>query len=183
MARWVSLESNQRKDRKQIERTARGLVTENYDLGAATGATLGVDGTAYFSLIGLRSGDFITGVATAISTAGAALTLSKVGLYKTDGTQVAVSAELGTAWQTGGIRNNAFTAGYTVAGDAGFYVAVITKGGTQPTWFRQASSTGNNGAFTGGVGLYGTQAAQTDLPASATISFAGSPINIWLGVY
>lgn len=172
-----------RRDRDQLALTAQGLITETWPRAAvASAATIMVDGRAYFIAVGLRAGDVVSNLAIAIHVAGATMTLSKVGLYSKAGTRLAVSADQGTAWQSAGMKNVALASPYTVTADDGYFVAVIGKGTTLP---RLASGNTNvNQAAAVGSGMLssGNLDAQTDLPASATISGSADAVAYWVGV-
>lgn len=182
---WLALESNQRKDRTQILATAQGIITENFSREGARGDTsILIDGTVYFMSVGLHASDFAASVTICVTTLGATVTLSKVGLYDKNGVQRAVSADQGTAWQSNGNKTIAFAAPYTVPADDGYYVAVVSKASvTLPTLLRSNANTGGNAPGIGsGMAAFGIQTGQTDLPATATISTAGSPIALWVAV-
>lgn len=170
-----------RRDRDQLGLTAQGLITETFPRQAvSSGATIMVDGTAYFMCVGLRAGDVVTKLAIALHVAGATMTLSKVGLYSKAGVRLGISADQGAAWETTGIKNVSLTTPYTVTADDGYYVAVVAKGGTLP---RPASGNTNTIQATAvgtGMAPHGNQTGQTDLPSSATITAGG--IAYWVGV-
>lgn len=165
--------------------TARGLVAETMSpLANVGGTSVLIDGTALFVVVNLYQGQVITGAAIAVGAAGVTLTLSKLGLYTTSGTRVAVTADQGTAWESVGTKSANFTAPYTVPTTAAYYAAIITKGGTQPGVLRTGQSMANTAAGVGsGIQPYGVQTGQTDLPASATITTTASSLIIpWIGL-
>jgi hypothetical protein len=163
--------------------TGQGLITESFSrLAPGVTTNIMVDGTAYLIGVGLRANDRIANVAIIVATGGATLTLSKVGLYKKDGTRVAVSDDQGTAWQSAGLKNVALSSAYMVPVDDIYYVAIVSKGGTLPTLIRGSNSLSAAVAVGSGSLPYGSVTAQTDLPASLTVAAGTAPIAYWVGV-
>jgi hypothetical protein len=171
----------QQKDRAQILTTAQGLVTQNYERTLVQGSSIMIDGTVYYLSVGLRAGDLVTNVILHVATAGATLTLSKVGLYDKSGTRLVVSADQGTAWETSGMKTVALSSPYTVPSDDGFYVALVSKGTTLPTLSRSSGPSAGTIQVGSGMRALAMQTGQTDFPASA--SFAGTaPLSFWVGL-
>lgn len=171
-------------DRNSVRLTAEGLIGENFSRALIGGNALSIDGTAYFMAIGLRAGDVVANISIVIAAASATTTLSKVGLYSKGGTRLAVSADQAASWETAGLKTIAMIAPYTVLADDGFYLAAIAKASVTLPKFgiaQAALQVQGAGAIGSGMAAYGTQTAQTDLPASATIT-AGAPLSIWGGV-
>jgi hypothetical protein len=160
--------------RETIVRQARGVIAEPYPLNAASSATVLVDGTVYFGLQGLKKGDVVLSMSVVVTAAGAALTLSKLGLYSVAGALLASTAELGTYWQTAGMRTSNLTAPFIPSSDMAVYGAVVCKGSTLPTMMRlNATNQASTPIASGLPRVHGSQAGQTDLPSSATIGAAG----------
>jgi len=170
------------KSRYDVGLVAEGLITETYPRELINGSTIMIDGTAYFMKVTLLAGEVVANLAVVVATLGATVTLSKVGLYSKAGSRLAVSADQGTAWQTTGIKNPAMISPYTVPTDDGYYVAVISKASTLPFVASATKLAAASGAIGSGMGAYGVQTGQTDLPTNATIIFSGSPIAVWEGV-
>jgi hypothetical protein len=168
-----------KKSRDDILATAQGLISQNFDRQAGGGSgSIMVDGTAYFLSVGLRANDVVSNVSIIVSTAGATLTLSKVGLYNKAGTRLAVSADQGAGWETTGLKTVALASSYTVPADDGYYLAIVSKGTTLPTLLRGAANANGATALGTGMRAYAMQTGQTDLPASATFA-ATAPIAFW----
>jgi hypothetical protein len=159
----------------------QGLKGQNIDRQAAGTGTILVDGTAYFQMVTLRKGSVVTNLHCCVTTAGTGTSLSKVGLYDSLGNRLAISADQGTAWNTAGMQSIAVTSPYTVLADGGYYLAVVAKTATtMPTMARGASSASQAAAISGFMAPFGTLAAQTDLPATATIVTTAA-IAFWMG--
>lgn len=171
--------------RSQLALTAQGMIAETFQPHPGLANRSATDGTIFFVLLGLRAGDVIANVHLVVGAAGtgAGSTLAKVGLYNTSGTRLAVSADLGNAWESTGMKTHALSAAYTVTADGGYYVAAIAKNSTTVPSFRGGSSGAINDLAAVGSGSIaaGTQAGQTDLPASATIG-AANAVAMWFGV-
>ncbi len=173
------------KTRYQACLSAQGIIAETsaIRLTRSTSQTM-IDGTVYYVMVGLIAGDVVSGVGLIVEIAGVTMTLSKVGLYSTDGTRRAISADQGAAWATAGLYQPAFISPFTIVTTGGYYLAMVAKASvTLPVVL--AGSTDANGAnapLGSGKGAFGIQTAQTDLPASATIdTTAGTTkLPIWL---
>jgi hypothetical protein len=170
-----------KRSRRDVLDAAQGLITQNFDRQLANANQVLVDGTAYFMAVGLRANDLVSNISIAVGTAGSAVTLSKVGLYKKDGTRLAVSADQGTAWQSVGVKTIALASPYTVPVDDGYYVAVVSKATTTLPALVRAQNGLQMGAVGSGMAPAGVLAAQTDLPASATLSVF-STFGLWVAV-
>jgi hypothetical protein len=169
--------------RQQIVTTGQNLVTQNYGRENIAGTTVLVDGNAYFMLVGLRAGDVVTNVSVAVVTAGSSVTLSKVGLYSTAGTRLALSADQGTNWQTAGLYTCAMATPYTVLTDGEYYAALVSKASvTLPALGRANSGVVAGASISSSPLLFGLQTGQTDLPASATIVGTSAATAFWVGV-
>ena len=152
-------------------------LTENFPRDAAAQATImagtSTSATAYFMRVPVTAGMVISNVIFSVTTAGAGMTLSKVGLYSKAGTQLAVSVDQGTNWQSTGTKTVPLSATYTVPADDVIYACILAIGTTLPTVARGGATGSQNTALSGGVTPYGTMATQTDLPSPATIVTSG----------
>lgn len=163
---------------------ARGLIAEAGPVNNSIGGLALVDGTIHFVSVSMFAGMRISGTCIGITTAGVALTLSKVGLYDTSGNRLAISADQGTAWQSAGPQTIPFTAAVTITTTGIYYGAIISKGGTPAAPFRIGQSMVGMGVVNSGLLPFGLQAGQTDLIASATIvAGSGSSPIPWFGFY
>jgi hypothetical protein len=166
--------------RIQLCITAQGIISETFSRNANGAGSILIDGYAYFVAIGLKAGDVVTNISVVVNTVGATVTLSKVGLYSTAGTRLAVSADQGAAWESTGMKTIAMGTPYTVLTDGAYYVAVVCKATTLPYLIRGATQTYSYLKVGTGIYPYGIQTGQTDLPASATIG--GGGLGIWAGI-
>lgn len=156
------------------------MQAENFDRILGRDATAMVTQTAYFMRVPLKAGQVISNIDMIVTAAGSGLTLSKVGIYKKDGTQLASSADQGTAWQSVGLKVNALSSSFTVPSDDVYFFCLIAIGTTPPTVLSSGAVGNKNAASSGGVIPYGTMLTQTDLPSPATIS-TSSGVPFWVG--
>lgn len=120
-----------------IRLRGEGLIAQTFPRYAAAAATVLTSGVAVATMVPLRKGQVITNVSIAINNAAVSQTLGKVGLYKKDGTRVAVTASQTTAWESTGIKTIAFTSPYTVPDTDVYYILVLSVAGTGPGLYRQ----------------------------------------------
>ena len=170
------------KTEAQILAEGQGLKGQNYDRPLASNVTTVTDGTIYFVLVPLRQGDVVTNLHIAVNTASVASTVSKVGIYlPSDSTRQALTADLGTSWQTTGTKTHALTAPYTAPSTGVYWFAAIAKATTTlPTFARQSNLGGVDTAIGSGFAFMGQQTGQTDLIATATVSIT-TGLALWMG--
>lgn len=165
--------------RESLRMLAEGIKGENFSRQAANASTIAVDGTVYYALLGFAGGDVVTNIHVSVTTASSGSTLSKVGVYQTDGTRLALSADLGTAWQSAGAKTHALTSPLTIPTSGGYYLALVAKASTTlPTFLRMNNSTAPNNAIGSGAAPMATQTGQTDLPSPGTPAQA-SLLGYW----
>lgn len=139
-------------------------------------------GTAYFAAMPFLAGDLVSNLLICVTAAGTSLTLSKLGLYATDGTQLAASADQGTAWQSLGVKAAPMATPYEIPADGVYYGCFFVTSAASPPGLLRA----HNATITGGVAASGfpaalaTQGSLSDLPSPAVLT-ATSPISIWMG--
>ncbi len=167
---------------------AQGAVAETVPRWSASGAAVIIDGTVYFVAINLFAGTVVSNLSIAIQAAGTGTSLSKVGLYSTSGTRLALSADQAAGWDSTGIKTIAMIAPYVVPSTGQYFVALVAKTATtMPQPVRCVIATATGAVMQVPIGSnappYGVQTAQTDLPASATISTVGAPVAaLWAAV-
>jgi hypothetical protein len=129
------------------------------------------DGTIYFMAVGLVAGDVVSNITVYVSTGGTATSTSLVGLYSKAGVRLAQSADQASAWNTIGKYTVAMTAPFTVTVSDGYFVAILAKTGTtMPTMFRGSpGAAGFNDVIGSGMGVAGTQTAQTPARPAAVL--------------
>jgi hypothetical protein len=168
-------------DRYQLALTGQGIIAESYPRHVAVATSGLVTQTLYASLVGLKAGDVVSNISTMMGTNGATLTLTKVAIYSKASGLLASSADNSAAFTSGAVTmvTTALTAPYTVPASDAYYLALLCVGTTPPALYRAfASSSALYSGFGSGVRLVGQQAAQADLPATATL--AVSLLSIWL---
>lgn len=174
----ISAEANPDQSRGDLKRAGEGMLTENYERASARDSSLMTDGMAYYAAVGLKAGDVVSGGVLLITTGGTAVSLSKMGLYSSAGARLAISADQGTAWQGTGFKVAAFLTPYEVETDGLYYAAFVAKAATTlPSPARAWTSGLWQTDIGSGLRPWYQQAAQTDLPATAT--FAGTSVSFW----
>lgn len=140
-----------------------------------------------------RSTRAITGAFLGLTAAGVGLTQAGLAVYDSTGALLGQTADQSANWLTGGLKTPALTAPITPAGGPGrfLWLAVLTNGGTAPTYWRGSSTPGTAdyslllGAAAARFGVAAT--AQATFPASftpASINPAAAGGNsIWAGLY
>lgn len=169
-----------RKARDQLLLEALGIITEPYPFLAEQGSQVLSNQQVYATMVGLKAGDVVSGIACSCSVAGSGLTLVKFGLYDLTGAKLAASADNSAAFASTGMISTALSAAYTVTADGGYYVACLAIGTTGPT-LQRGAATVNPAAIGSGKPRSVRQTGQADLPASATFSTFLNPI--WLAPY
>lgn len=177
-----------RRDREGLIKTARGFFAETLPLEYASGSGgfTGASGIASYSAIGLIAGDLITNLTLSISILqpGAGLTLSKLGVYSKTGAQLAVTADQGASWQTGGAKTVPLIAPLLISATDLYYIAELAVGTTPPALVR--GSGGNAfGQFNlpGFLATYYGQTGLADLPSQATFATGISLAScFWCGL-
>ncbi len=176
---WVEIDAA-----SNLSLVARGLQAETASPNSSIGGLAIIDGTAYYIGVPLLAGTTITGAAIVVTTVGAVLTLSKVGLYDSAMNRIAISADQGTAWQSTGVQAVSFISSALISASGLYYAAVIAKGGATPALFRTGQSMNLVGAVNAGQAPFGRQTGQTDLPNPGVLSVGGATDPIpWIGLF
>lgn len=141
----------------------------------ATSNTALTTGTIYVATMRLDVTGALSQVLLPLATAGSGLTGGFVGIYNTSGTQLAVSADQGAAWNTAGDKTvNMAAATASLAAGTLVRVAILAIGTTGPgvRCLPSAVSSPVNRSLVR-FGNAGT--AQTSLPASGLAVSASTP--------
>jgi hypothetical protein len=174
--------------RAAVLREGCGFFADTFPIAASAGSTIAVSGSIYFQALGLLAGDIITNVLSAVQTAGATLTLTKVGIYTKAGTLLSSSADASAAFLSTGPKTTPLLpqtngAPLVIPIDDLYYAAFICVGTTPPTMYRGLTGGNSNTTFTGASGpRSGLQSGQSDLITSATIAGSVSAIYFWHGI-
>lgn len=171
-------------DRLGTMLAACGLVAENFSRAACSGTSQPPAGSLVAWAVGLYAGDVVTGIISEVATLGSP-TLVKTALCAVDGTQLAVSADDHLSYASTGLKPTAFAAPYTVTATGLYYLALVTVGGTSPTWV------GGPGAFqlalpdrAGFAVQAARQSGRTDMPSPLVLSSGwGTLAPLWLAAY
>lgn len=176
--------------RSDLRLSAQGFISENFDFQFAVATQVLTSQQLEGGLCGIRSGDVVSNVVLgcAIAAAGTVPANIFVALYKTDGTRLAVSADLAASaiWTA---NANGFVyapVSYTADYSGGIYAAVLhngTFGTTQPTFIRAATNliAGQATKPTNGAWMTVKQAGLTSAPAPATLVLEGGPC-FWMAI-
>lgn len=160
--------------------TARGLGGETWPIAVCPTAGTPGSGTINGTAIGLLAGDVITNIAIAQATYTSLCSLFKVGLYKNDGTLLAVSADYSASLATGGQAYLIpLTAPYTVTATGGYWLAFIQLNAVGMLIQRCANGGTPGVAFGAGMSAVVQQVGQTDLVNPATLTPAS--VSFWFG--
>lgn len=178
-----------RASRDQLVATARGLVSQSWDLANNNTATTLSTQTIRGSLLGLWGGDVVTNIVVCVGTAsgGTAPTLVRLGLLDKTGKVLATTADVHATAITVGFQAFALTAAYTAPTTDAYYAAMVINGvwgTTQPQFI-----IGNSGVTAPGKALGSNprrafdQTSQTDLPAvNSSVTPADAGQQLWFGV-
>ena len=163
---------------------AEGLVAQTAPRQGMVSSVATGAGTFRMTAIYLRRGLVLTNGLFGVGTNGSGVTLAKLGLWRSDGTLLAGTADFSADVNTGStprLVTEALSAPYTVPADGGYYAGLLTVGGTSPNVGCTAGL--NTCAFRIGTALWPVAAytGQADLanfvPASVTVS-GSAP---WIG--
>lgn len=169
------------KSQVDILDTGEGLLGETFDRIMMSSAQTPTSGTVYSTLIGLRAGTVVANISVICAATAAGVTLLKVGLYNTAGTQLASSAESSASFNSSGLKTLAMTTPYTIPADGVYYCSFISvTGGSNPTIAGTGSFTNRNLPVGSSPRRTSDQSGQTDLPSPAT--FANGTVGLWFGI-
>lgn len=184
---WKNLILTANVNRLQRFEFGVGSIVENFPAAECRGTGVPGVATRYGSPVYLFAGEVITGNWFRVSATGTN-TGGFVGLYSYSAgvlTRVAVTADTTTAWNSVGLKKNAWTAPYTVPTSGIYYVMFIVVGGTAPTLF-QGSSSPNAQGTPDGTHVFciadGT-GGPTTMPASYTLLSVSQTPAWHLGLY
>jgi hypothetical protein len=177
----VANSRNGARSRTGVLAAAQGLKGEPFSRATAIGSTAQTAGDLRAILVPLFAGDLVSTVFWHQTVAGSGVTLFKAMVLDASGNRVAVSADASATANSGtGLKSAAMTTPYLVPSDGGYYLAVVSVGGTSPTLVRGTSAiTGYDGSSGSGQKISAVQAGQTDAPATATLVASGTAF--WLG--
>lgn len=170
------------RERSAILSDAQGLKGENFPRAAIVGGTISISGTVYYMLTPFRAGDRITNIHPHLTVAASGVTACKAGLYAQDATQLASSADLGTSWQSTGIKTHALSTPYIVPSDAALYIVLFhTVSTTAATIARCSAATGIWQTPSGSAPyVFAAQTGLSDLPAPGTPANSNQ-LGFWVG--
>ena len=153
----------------------QNLIAASVDPALSTSTLTVTAGTIYYTAVWVPQATTITNILYAISTGGGTTANCYVGLYNASGTQLGVSANLGTAWGTTGTYTTAMSSTATISTPGLYYVAFVAGTSTSLAFRSHATATLANLGATfsantlagGGRGMTGAT-GQTTLPSSVS---------------
>jgi hypothetical protein len=168
-----------RKGALDVAYSSRGIISESVDLKYIAATAALTSQNVIYELAPFQAGAVVSGVRVGVATAGSTLTLVKVGLYKTDGTRVAISADDKANYAASGVWvETSFTSSYTIPSTGGYYLAILAVGTTPPTLYRAGNSAIITTAPASGSRATASQASQADLPATFTLAANNTPVYL-----
>jgi hypothetical protein len=172
--------------RAEVSVTAQGLLVENYPRAIALNSTAFTAGRVVGGLVGLRAGDVITTLYIMLNTVGVDTTKVRLALYSASGTTLTLVAStaddhvaFNDAGNNGTTRGVALSSPYTVLTTGGYYICILSVGGTSPT-LQRAINSGVMGAVGSGLVPFVYNAGNADLP-SGPETFAQESVGWWVG--
>ena len=171
--------------RKMACMRGMGYWAETCDRQTAVSSAALTSQLVTFSAVGLLAGDVVTNLTVGVGVAGVSVTMAKIAIYSKTGTLLASTANLTTTFESTGVKTAAVTTPYTVLTDDLYYAAVLAVTASTIPNLRSghtATSTGTMAAVGSGVMMCGAMAAQSDMPASATIATNNSATFVWVAV-
>lgn len=167
-----------------------GLLEWNYppdDTGSGSGQIM-TAGTVYLMKLSCRSGLPFSNVVMQLAASGSGVTAGYIAVFDSAGTRLAVSADLSATFNaTAGTKVMPLGSAVTPIAGRDLYIAVLSVGGTPPTWIRS----GATGVGAPNVGLLNTAyryavngTGQTTMPTSLTLtSNTGTgAFTYWIGL-
>lgn len=181
---YLTSADNSLRIRDRLVRSASGWKHFTYPPGPHIGYSAPTSQVVYYGLVGLLSGETITGAGVIVGATAASLGNCWLALWDTNGTQLAKTADTTNLAATAGPRSAAFTNAYVVPADKAAYVSlhVVTPGtATFARGNNAVSGQFNAGPGASAVRLAAQQTGQSSVPASATFSDTG--VMFWIGIY
>jgi len=169
-------------ERARVSVIAQGMKGQTFERVMATSSNALVSGTVMYTLLPVTAGDVISNIYVNLTNSPTSVTLGKVGVYSTGGSQLAVSADDSANWTAAGIRKIALTTPYVVGTDGAVYLAVlyVASTGTAPTLPTASSTTNVPQKVNSTVLPWAALSGQTDMPVSGTPGASGARA-MWLG--
>lgn len=154
-----------------------GIFAETFDRLAIVSVAALLDGSVYYTRIGLTKGDLITNIRCDIGTAGVGTSIGKMGIVDRNFNFLRMTADQSAAFNTVGEKIAPLTAPLLIGYDDHYYAA----------WFAKTATTMpgpcRGGGFQGGGVSRAVLTAQTDIPATANPTLGGNNATaVWLGV-
>ena len=165
--------------RRAAIRQYDGIFAETFDRVSSATSTALIDGSVYYTRLGLTKGDIVANLRCDMGAAGVATSIGRLALCDKNFNRLAMSGDLSTVFNSTGEKIAAMvTPGpYTVLDDDQFYAVYFAKTGTtMPGVCR-------NFAFAGRGVSCAVLTGQTDVPLTASPTLGGgSSAPVWIGV-
>lgn len=170
--------------RAYIRMNGTGLKGWNYPVDSVTTNTAIVTGTVYYALMPFIAGDIVTHFYNCMTTAGAGLTLARVGINRlSDSALLASSGDLSASFNgaTGNIQCT-LSSPWTCPVTGDYWTSFVNVGTTGATISRCQNVSATFKVFgSNSTAFFGSQTGQTDLPNPGTITFTGTALGLWWG--
>ena len=171
--------------RMSVAMNTLGYYHETFSKQGQANTSALATGILYATSIGLLAGDVVTNLIIEVNTAGATLTLFKVGLLDKAGNRLAVSADLQSGGNvTTGPKTIPMATPYTIPSDDLYYVAALSVGTTGPSLSRGLSKAISSVVGSASYGSIAFVSGQTDIQTTNTLVFTGATISLplWVAV-
>lgn len=152
-----------------------GAVAWSMDPANVSSTLTTVAGTVHFAKVKQAVTGPVSTVQVPISTGGAGVTNSWVGVYAADGTLLGSSADQGTSWTATGTKTVALsTPTASIPVGTTLFLAILSIGGAPVIRSAVAASTVNSNLTAAGGYRFGKLAAQSALPSPLVLSTTSS---------
>jgi hypothetical protein len=172
---WTALG---RSGRDQAERTGLGYTGETFDRDAVTTALAFVSGEQRAAAVGLLAGDVVKNILLDVSAVIQTITTLKVGVWDSNLTLLASSANAATNLATG-IASFALSTPFTAPADGVYYVGAIIVATTMGSIGAGSSVVGKGGAVGSGPKKAIVRSGLSDI--STFVGAAQTDQPVWLG--
>jgi hypothetical protein len=164
----------------QVLLDAEGIIAETFPNALAGFQTGGGVGIAYWTALGLRAGDIVSGLVVNASAVNG-VTLAKVALYDTSGNLLASSANQSALFATTGWKQVPFSTAYPVTTTGACYAGFASTGTTinLAGW----SDPPTTALVSGGLVPAKTQTSVSDIPGSMASATATGARRLYFGAY
>lgn len=172
--------------RERARLVGLGLRGETYNRYMSTSSYVATAGEQRGVLIGLSTGEMISGLYICHTGSGTGITLAKLGIWDKTGSPLASTADFSSTLTSGpgAVKGGALTSPWVAPADDAYYIGLVIVGGTGPSIMRAPSSGLTNfpGApMNGAVPEVVVASGVSDITTFSVSS--GSSTMPWIGWY